>query len=218
MAASSSGQSWAVLAASEQGKGVWLKGWLQATKPARLLVWDRNDEYSDHAERAPTLAGLHAACRAPAFRLRYVPRARTGKRLQDEFEAFCMVAFEAGRAVVVVEELADVTSASFAPPAWRQLNTRGRHHKALHIIGLSQTPATIDKAFLANATMLHVGYLGTAAHRRAVAEELDCDPDRIKALQRFEFLQYRRDTRELKPGRVVLPTHKPAGKATKRAA
>ena len=205
MAADRKGESWAVLAASEMGKGVWLKAWLRKSKPGRLLVWDRNDEYGDHAERVDSLAGLAEACKGRGFRVRYVPRAVERKLLGREFEAFCLVAMRCVGAVVLVEELADVTSASHAPAAWGEVNRRGRHHQGLHVIACSQSPAWIDKAFLANATFLHVGFLGTEAHRKTVAQEIDCKPDDIKALQQFDYLEYRRATKELSRGRVKLP-------------
>lgn len=211
------GQSWAVLAASEMGKGVFLKGWLRKSKPARLLVWDRNDEYGEFAQQLGTLAELAQACRGSGFAVRYVPRGATPATLRAEFEAFCMIALRLQRACVLVEELADVTTASHAPPAWGQVNTRGRHHQGLHIIGVSQSPAWIDKRFLANATLLHVGYLGTVAHRKAVADEIDVSPDDIKAMGPGEYMQYRRATKELKRGRVDIPTHTPARKPRARA-
>lgn len=208
MAASASGESWAVLAASEMGKGVWLKGWLKSTRPDRLIIWDRNDEYQDHADQVVNLADLARACMAPGFRVRYVPRAAAGKMLRAEFERWCLIAMQCKGGTVIVEELADVTTASYAPPAWQQLNTRGRHHHGLHIIGLSQSPAWVDKRFLGNTTFLHVGYLGTAAHRKAVAEEIDVTADEIKALPQFAYIEYRRSTKQLTRGRVKLPARR----------
>lgn len=208
MAAENQGQAWAVLAASEMGKGVWLKGWLRREKPRRLLIWDRNDEYDAHATLAPTLAAALDACRAQRFAVRYVPRAVERKALQAEFEAFCTLAIRLPGCTVVVEELADVTTASHAPAAWGQLNTRGRHHAGLHIIACSQSPAWVDKRFLANATFLHIGYLGSEAHRRAVAQEMDVSPDDIKALAQFDYIEYRKATKELSRGRVRLPARR----------
>lgn len=205
MAADRKGASWAVLAMSEMGKGVWLKAWLRKTKPGRLLIWDRNDEYQDHAERVDSLAGLVDACRGRSFRVRYVPRGTERPMLVREFEAFCLVGMRCPGSVVIVEELADVTTASHAPAAWGELNRRGRHHQGLHIIACSQSPAWVDKAFLGNATFWHVGYLGSDRHRRAVAAEIPVKPEELDALKQFEYFEYHKATKELSRGRVKLP-------------
>jgi hypothetical protein len=205
MAADLSGQSWAVLAMSEMGKGVWFKQWLRKQRPPRLLIWDRNDEYGAHARQCMSLEEMATASRASRFALRYVPVSAEKKPLVREFEGFCMLAMKRPGSTVAVEELADVTTATHAPPAWGELNRRGRHHCGLHIIGFSQAPAWIDKSFLANATFLHVGYLGFEAHRKAAAAEMNIRPDEIDALVQFEYLEYRKATKELTRGRVRLP-------------
>lgn len=209
MAAGLSGQSWAILAASEMGKGVWLKGWLRKAKPARLLIWDRNDEYSEHAKAVGSLVELLQATRGNRYAVRLVTDKLQGRELRATFEGFCAVVLRSPGACVIVEELADVTTAAHAPPQWGQVNTRGRHHLGLHVIGLSQSPAWIDKRFLANATMLHVGYLGTLAHRRAVADEIDIPEAEIKALPQFAFVQYDRKARKLTRGTVKPPAKRP---------
>lgn len=210
MAAHRTGQSWAVLAASEMGKGVWLKQRLAANPPKRLAVWDRNDEYHAEAQRVATLADFAKAHAGAAWSLRYVPRGRTRKDLAREFETWCLIAFECVGATLVVEELADVTTPSFAPPAWRQLNTRGRHHQGLTLYWCSQSPAMVDKAALTNATHLHVGYLGTHAHRVAVAREMNTTAEAIDALEQFEWLEYERAKKATTQGRVTLPRRRAA--------
>ena len=210
MGAHLSGQSWAVLAASEMGKGVWLKARLSQLKPDRLMIWDTNDEYDRQARAVGSLAELVRAIAAPRFAVRYVPRARKDKDLRAEFEAWCLIAYAARESVIVVEELADVTSPSYAPPAWRKLNTRGRHHQGLTLYWCSQSPAFIDKASLGNATHLHVGYLGGPRHRQAAAAHMGCKADDIDALRQFDFLEYVKATKDLSRGRVSMPRRKAA--------
>jgi hypothetical protein len=206
MPAHLSGQSWAVIAASEQGKGLWIKQWLRKARPAQLIIWDRVGEYGSQALKVGTLSELATVIRRSVkYKVRYVPRAANAKAMEREFGAFCQLAYLATGAVVLVEELSDVTTASFAPPAWRRLNAQGRHHQGLHIIGTSQSPAMIDKTFLANATLLHVGFLGTAAHRKVIAAELDIRPAEILALARGEWIELDRSSRRLSRGRVAIP-------------
>jgi len=217
MAAADSGQSWAVLAMSEMGKGVWLKQRLAATKPQALLIWDTNDEYSAFAQAAPTLLDvLKATHGRQAFAVRYVSKAKTDLLMRREFETFCTLAYGAAGATIVVEELADVTSPSYAPPAWRKLNTRGRHHQGLTLYWCSQSPAFIDKASMGNASHLHVGYLGEPRHRQAAAAHMGCTPEDIDALQQFEWIEYVKATKQRTAGRVTLAA-KPAATAPGKA-
>lgn len=205
MAANRKGESWAVLAMSEMGKGVWLKQRLNETGPEKLIIWDTNDEYDKQASQVRTFTELLQAMRQQVYAVRYVPKAKTNKDLRAEFETFCTLAYQAVGGTIVVEELADVTSASYAPPAWRQLNTRGRHHQGLTLYWCSQTPALIDKASLGNATHLHVGYLGEPRHRQAAAAHMGCTADDIDALKQFQFIEYVKATKVRTHGEVSIP-------------
>jgi hypothetical protein len=196
----------AYIGASGSGKGVSIKRRLAALAPARLLVWDARDEYSAHALAVRTLPELvqrvTAAGPAGGFRVRYVPGA--GVKLADAFGVLCRLAFREKNLVLLAEELSDVTSASWAPPAWRQCITQGRHH-GLHILGATQRPALVDKTFLANCTLVRCGVLGYRADRNAMAAELDCDPGQLAALEsaetttgaRLQMLERDRDRRRL---------------------
>lgn len=205
MAADRQGQSWAILAASEMGKGVWLKQVLAAERPAKLLIWDTNDEYDRLARAVPSFTAMLAGMAAPRFALRFTSKAKKDKDLRADFEDFCTIAYAAAGATIVVEELADVTSPSYAPPAWRKLNTRGRHHQGLTLYWCSQSPAFIDKASLGNATHMHVGYLGEPRHRQAAAAHMGCRPEDIDALKQFEFLEYVKAEKLLSTGKVSRP-------------
>lgn len=217
MAADASGQSWAVLAMSEMGKGVWLKQRLAAEAPQKLLIWDMVDEYDGLATEVKTFAELLAVIHSrPSYALRWVPKSADDKKLRREFERWCTLVYAARGATIVVEELADVTSASWAPPAWRKLNTRGRHHQGLTLYWCSQSPAWVDKASMGNATHLHVGYLGEPAHREAAARHMACRAEDIDALQQFEYIEYVKARKERTHGRVSLPASRPRAKKRRR--
>lgn len=220
MAADAKGQSWAVLAASEMGKGVWLKARLARERPARLLIWDTNDEYDQLARAVPSFDALLRGMAAPRYALRFTSDAKTDKAMREDFETFCTIAYAAAGATIVVEELADVTSASYAPPAWRKLNTRGRHHQGLTLYWCSQTPALIDKASLGNATHMHVGYLGEPRHRIATAAHMGpTTPEDIDALGPGEFIEYVKATKDRSTGAVPMPWLKlPTGAASRARA
>lgn len=208
MAADRKGESWAILAASEMGKGLWLKERLAQTCPDRLLIWDTNDEYQKAARQVAGLGDLVRAIAAPTFAARYVPRAKKDRELRAEFETWCTIAYHAIGATLLVEELADVTSPSFAPPAWRKLNTRGRHHQGLILYWCSQSPAFVDKSSLGNATHMHVGYLGEPRHRQAAAAHMGCRPEDIDALQQGDWIEYVKSTKQRTSGAVSIPSRR----------
>jgi hypothetical protein len=176
----------AYIGASGSGKGVSINRRLQALQPARLLVWDPRDEYRDHGQAHRTLPAVVDVLRkagAGPFRVRYVPGAAVP--LADAFGLLCRLAFEAGTLVFVAEELSDVTTASHAPAAWRQVITQGRH-RGLHVLGAAQRPALIDKTFLGNATLIRCFGLRYAADRAAMAAALDVPVRQVEELATTE--------------------------------
>ncbi len=176
----------AYVGASGSGKGVSLDRRLRELKPRRLLIWDPRDEYARHAARVTSLGELLSAVRkagAGPFRVRYVPGA--GVPLARAFGLVCEVAFALGDLVFLAEELSDVTTASHAPAAWRQVITQGRH-KRLHVMGAAQRPALIDKTFLGNCTLIRCFTLRYAEDRRTMAKALDVPEARITALATVE--------------------------------
>jgi hypothetical protein len=205
MAADRKGSSWAVLAMSEMGKSIWLKARLKVDKPARLAIWDVADEHDQAARKVADFRELLLVIQAPRFAVRYVPKSKKNTDLRAEFEAFCTITYHAAGATIVGEELSDVTSPNWAPPAWRALNTRGRHHQGLTIYWTTQSPAFVDKYSLGNATHLHVGYLGEPRHRQAAAAHLGCSADDIERLQQGEYIEYVKATKERTIGAVTIP-------------
>lgn len=173
----------AYIGASGSGKGVSIKRRLSELKPPRLLIWDARAEYGAQAQGVNDLGELvrHVArAGAGPFRLRYVPGPRV--KLPEAFGIVCRLAFQAGGLLFLAEELSDVTTAGWAPPAWRQITTQGRH-RGLHVLGAAQRPSLIDKTFLGNCTLIRCGALGYEADRRAMALELDAPLALVQALE-----------------------------------
>lgn len=174
------------IGASGSGKGVSINKRLAELKPARLLIWDPRGEYDKHARPFFSLAELVKAFNQAGgrpIRARFVPGGSVP--LQKSFELVCKLAFNAGELVFLGEELSDVTTASWAPPAWKQCITQGRH-RALHIIGSVQRPALVDKNFLGNCTYIRCFTLRYDDDRRAMAKALDVSQAQIDALETVE--------------------------------
>lgn len=171
----------AYIGASGSGKGVSINRRLDELKPRRLLIWDPRAEY---AKRAPAMSmaaiveGL-ARARGGPFAARFVPGGRTD--MGEAFGTLCRAAFHFGNVLLLAEELSDVTKPSWAPPAWRQITTQGRH-KGLHVIGAAQRPALIDKTFLGNCTRIRCGAMMYSDDEIAMAKVLRVTVDKVMDL------------------------------------
>jgi len=195
----------AYIGASGSGKGVSINARLKELQPSRLIIWDPRNEYAKQARPIHSLQALVRDVRAAGaggFRLRYVPGA--GVKLDTAFDVVCKVAFAAGNLTFVAEELSDVTSPGYAPPAWRRITTQGRH-AGLHVLGAAQRPTLIDKTFLANCTRVRCFQLGYDDDIKTMAKETRADPALIGALVTRDTpggadirgVEYERRTREL---------------------
>jgi ABC-type dipeptide/oligopeptide/nickel transport system ATPase component len=146
-----------VIGASGSGKSRWLKDGLRRMQPARLLIWDPQDEYGEFGEVVTDTRDLVERMGEMAtdegFRIVYRP-GDDMSTYKWKFELFCNIAYQIPRLCLVVEEVADVTSASYAPPAWSRLSRKGRH-RAMTMFAVTQRPAVIDKTFLGNCTLIH---------------------------------------------------------------
>lgn len=176
----------AYIGQSGSGKGVSIRRRLADLAPARLLIYDPRSEYADLAPamKLPDLAKGFLSSAGKPFKARYVPTGRIP--LRDEFDILCRVAFEAGDLVLLADELAEVTTPSWAPAAWRVCCSQGRH-KALHIIGAAQRPAQIDKTFLGNTTLVRVGSLGFDDDVRVMAACMRAPVPLVAGLQALEL-------------------------------
>jgi hypothetical protein len=211
MAATNEARIIGVMAASGSGKGLWIKSLLKKEKPPRLVVWDYKDEYQDAAKRLTNSlevvrkAMIQAGTGPLQIRYKCKPGTTT-KQTQAEFEGLCRLVQAWGDCCFLAEELSNVTTPSWAPAAWREMSTGGRHEKVF-IIGVAQNPALIDKTFLSNCTMIHVGPLREYRHRQAVARSMDVPVEKITALVKFQFIERDNDTKQVTEGWIYPPGH-----------
>lgn len=200
---------WAVVGASGTGKGLWIKSQLRALRPSRLIVWDYLSEYASHAPREfRSLDQLRTAMieagEGGSLRARYVPRGTGQRQTRDEFERLCAMVYAWEDCTFVAEELSNVTTPSWAPPAWRMVSTSGRH-AGLHVIGTTQTPAMVDKAFFGNCTLIHCSALREHPHRMTIARSMDVPVEQLAELKPLEWLERDFATGEVRRGRVAPP-------------
>lgn len=206
MAVENEARIWGVMAASGKGKGVWLKAKLRELKPRRLVVWDFKREYQEFAKLLPSLSACRdAMLRAGAdgsLRVAYCPVGSGEKALRKEFEALCELVYAWENCVFIAEELSNVTTPGWAPGAWRKMTTSGRH-AGIHVIGIAQMPTLIDKTFLGNCTLIHVGALNQQEHRDTVERALDVERGSLAGLLKFQWIEKDADTGEIATGCTV---------------
>lgn len=209
MAATNEARIIGVMAASGSGKGLWIKDLLKREKPPRLVIWDYKDEYKDaakllvHSLESVRKSMIKAGAGPLGIRYKCKPGTTT-KQTQAEFEGLCRLVQAWGDCCFLAEELSNVTTPSWAPAAWREMSTGGRHEKVF-IIGVAQNPALIDKTFLSNCTVIHVGPLREYRHRQAVARSMDLPVTKITDLVKFQFIERDNDTKQVIEGWVFPP-------------
>lgn len=196
----------AVIGATGSGKGVYIKNyWLK--KPGqkkRLLVWDYMREYGpfvslDTDALGPAILSLKQTEFSTAFQPSFDDKTR-----KQQFDLFCKAAVHAGDVSLIVEELSFVTSPSFAPAGWKMVSSVGRH-RGLRVIGASQRPAQVDKAFWSNCTEIHCGFLNYEADQKVMAQVLGVTVDDIKSLKPLEYFHKNVRTKEIVRGVVKVP-------------
>jgi hypothetical protein len=208
MAVENKANIWAVMGQSGTGKGLWLKSELRRLKPARILILDPQDEYGKFAQAVTSAADMARVIAAAGpngkFAVRYVfPKSCTAQHFAKIFDLACRLAYGAGNCAFLVEELSNFTTASWGPPLWRRMCNSGRH-EGVWVIGCSQFPAQVDKAFLSNATLIHCGWLGELPHRKAIATKMNIDAELINGLPDLHFLEWHRADRRIEAGDITI--------------
>lgn len=164
----------AVIGASGTGKSSYIKGEL-LKKRKQLLIWsplERTDDYAGFCGGVVVhkITDLIAAVKKKEKAIVFVPSGNDAA-VKKQFDLFCRVVWELQGATVLIEELSRVTMPSWAPPAWKNLSTAGRH-QGLTIIGTSQRPAQIDKDFLGNCTEIRCYRVNYDADAKVMADSL----------------------------------------------
>ncbi|MRT01135.1 hypothetical protein GJQ57_21030 [Ralstonia pickettii] len=193
-----------VVGRSGSGKGLFVKGELRKTR-APILVWsplEQTDQYAGviKGEMVTTIAALVAAIKAGKKRLVFVPAGD----IKAAFDRFCRIAWELRGWTIVVEELSRVTTPSWAPPAWRNLSTAGRH-QGLTIYGTAQRPAQVDKDFFGNCSEVRTYCVGYQNDAQTMANVMFIKAADILALPKFHYLHRNADNNTIVKGVVKLP-------------
>lgn len=187
----------AILGATGCGKTTELKKRLAKKKRPRTFVWSPKEALDNYASlyagsvvvRTSTevLQALKEAGKRGGFHLVFQPTLDQ-KKDTALFDVVCKMLLAAGNVTLVVDELHSVTQPSNAPHGWRKLNFMGRGY-GVHVFGLSQRPASVDKAFMGSLSAIHVGRLPHPPDQKAVAEILGVDRAQVAALTGYQAIQ-----------------------------
>jgi len=200
--------------ATGSGKGVSLREYMRGLRPARLLVWDPLGEYGDLVTATTSnLGDVARQAKGKAFKVAYYP-GPDARTYDEKFAIICRIAFAAGRLVMLVEELADVTSPTHAPMAWRQCTKKGRH-AGLQIVAATQRPADIDKHFLGGCTYIRCFTQRFPADRKAMAGAMSvpvADIEGLHTIEQGNVTVLNWIERDFRTGKTTRGSKKMAGK------
>lgn len=194
----------AVIGATGSGKGVYIKNYALTKAEKRLWIWDYMQEYATLVDLSTTALGSALqAVGGKTFRVAFRP-SYDDKTRARQFDLFCKAAVAAGNLRMVVEELAFVTSPTHAPAGWKAATSIGRH-KGLRLIGASQRPAQVDKAFWSNCTEVHCGFLNHEPDQKVMAQVLGVAVSDVQGLKPLEYIHKNVRTKEIVFGKVKIP-------------
>jgi hypothetical protein len=187
----------AVMGSSGAGKSATVcKALAGVSSCPRLMIYDPGEDYSQFGEvfsARQDFFNYLAKTGAATFRAVFRPLPELEEEvLRSEFNWFCRVAMAVcrghGETLIVVDELEDVVTASWAPPWWKQLIRKGRKIGA-RVIAASQRPAGIQKHFWSLATEIQSGRLNEIEDARTVARVLMVEPLEIVALEPLQWIR-----------------------------
>lgn len=199
-----------VVGASSMGKGIYVKDYLRRLPRSRpVLVWSLLEETDNYAAViggvcVRSITELVDAIKAGQKRIVFVP-SENAKELKVQFDRFCRIVWQLDGWAVVVEELSNVTMASWAPPAWKKISTAGRH-RGLTVIGTSQRPAHVDKDFFGNCTEIRCYRMGYTSDAKAMAEVMVLEYRPLLELDKFQYVHRVKETKTNTTGVMTPPS------------
>lgn len=179
------------------GKSSFLKQYARGFP--RVIVWDVNDEYGAALGAVPayTPSTFVEKVFSGAPVVVYVPKS------DSHFQFFCRAVWSQRDCLVLVDELADVTTVAKAQQWWGLIIRRGRH-RGIKVAAGAQRPAEVDKTLIANATRLVSFHLGYERDRQLIGELIVVDPRALAALRPLHFYDADLVTLQVEPGQIVF--------------
>jgi hypothetical protein len=209
-----------VVGASGTGKGCFIKTELLPAIKGPAMVWSPLESSDGYAgilgvkatASIPELIGAWRAGRSAVYQPPTNP-----KLITSRFDLFCRAVWHMTGAAVIVEELSRVTTASYAPPSWKNLSTAGRH-QGLTLVGACQRPSQVDKDFFGNCTEIRCFRVNYENDAKTMAQVLRVKPGDLLELPDLHYIHRMLATRENSTGILTPPQKKPAPPVRQKAA
>ena len=185
-----------IMGATGCGKSYFLRKCLGRPARKRTLIWSPKEAIDNYAALYPgskvcstasaVLQALRQAGNGPVH-IVFVPTLvrKTDKAL---FGAVCKMAKAARNITVIAEEIGTVVEPNGGPDGWYELITMGRAF-GIEVYGLSQRPASIDKDFFSNMSLLHVGRLNYDDDMKTCAKALRVPVADVSALSGYQWIE-----------------------------
>lgn len=187
---------YAFLGSSGCGKTTAMRKLLARPKRRRTLVWSPKETIDNYAGFWPgsvvvksaleVLNALKVAGKGEVHLVFMPPIER--KARERLFDVVCQIVLKAKNLTFIAEELHTVTRASWAPDGWTELVSMGRGY-GIEIFGCSQRPASMDKDFMGNCSMVRSGRLAYPDDCKVVAKSLGVPVAKVSALVGFQYVQ-----------------------------
>lgn len=196
-----------IMGATGCGKSHFLRACLARPARKRTLIWSPKEAIDNYAGLYPgsqvctTASGvLGALQRAGAGPVHIVFKPTLSKKKDKAlFGAICKMAKATRNITVIAEEIGTVVEPNGGPDGWYELITMGRAF-GIEVFGLSQRPASIDKDFFSNMSLLHVGRMNYDDDMKACARALRVPVEQVSALTGFQWIERDILTGKIKKG------------------
>lgn len=185
-----------IMGATGCGKSWFLRKCLGRPARKRTLIWSPKEAIDRYADMYPgtvvcktasaVLLALKRAGNGPVH-IVFVPTLNR-KKDQALFGVVCKMAMAARNITVVAEEVHTVTMPSWAPDGWSELIMMGRGY-GVEVFALSQRPASIDKDFFSNMSMLHVGRMNFDDDVKTCAKALRVPVNDVANLSGYQWIE-----------------------------
>ena len=185
-----------IMGATGCGKSYFLRKCLGRPVRKRTLIWSPKEAIDNYAAMYPgtikcttasaVLAALQRAGNGPVH-IVFVPTLNR-KKDQALFGVVCKMAMAAKNITVVAEEVHTVTMPSWAPDGWSELIMMGRGY-GVEVFALSQRPASIDKDFFSNMSLLHVGRMNFDDDIKTCAKALRVPVADVANLSGYQWIE-----------------------------
>lgn len=185
-----------IMGATGCGKSHFLRQCLGRPVRKRTIIWSPKEAIDNYAALYPgtqvctTASGVVQALKRAGKGPVHIVFRPTLDRAKDQalFGVVCKAAMLARNITFIAEEVHTVTRPSWAPDGWSELIMMGRGY-GVEVFALSQRPASMDKDFFSNMSMLHVGRMNFDDDVKTCARALRVPVADVANLAGFQWIE-----------------------------